>query len=193
MSRTTIKPTKMPKGTKAEYLRYFGELTTEYHARADRLEARLLAGGTIKGSPDLNIQTPSWEIGDVCCFTDVTKDELQAVLPPLFDALRRVQRAQNAAMAAQRVKRQERLALASQGLELMLSGYLTERADHEARTEAMIDRWLGQMLGPCSWSERDHFGHVCQKPVPWTKLDMGGGRSQGSSARSLHLVKRCEP
>lgn len=189
MSSTRIAKTEMPGSSKAEYLRYFWESTEEYHARADRLEARLL-GGTMKGSPDINIQIPSWEIGDVCCFTNATKEELQAALPPLFDALRRLERVHGAAMAAQHVRRQERLSLAAQGLEVMLSSYLSKRPKQEEHTELMIDRWLGQMLGPCRWSERDHFGHPCQKPVPWTKVDMGGGRSQGSSARSLHLMKR---
>lgn len=137
----------------------------------------------------MSVQLPSWEIGDICCFTNATKAELQQVLPPLFDALRRLWRAQSAATAAQRVKRQDRLALASRGIKDMLAVYLADRQD---QAEPMIDDWLGQMLGPCSWGTRDHFGHSCQKPVPWTKVDMGGGRSQGPSARSLHIVEQSE-
>src|SRR5690625_29926 len=190
MPRTRIKTTKMPGSSKAEYLRYFRESAEEYHARADRLERRLLGGGTIKGSPDLQFQLPSWEIGDVCCFTDASKVELQAVLPPLFDSLRRVERAHAAAMAAQHVRRQDRLSLAARGVEEMLFGYLKKRPGQDEHTENMIDRWLGQMLGPCRWSERDHFDYVCQKPVPWTKVDMGGGRSKGSSARTLYVVRK---
>lgn len=45
-----VAKTTIPKSTKAEYLRYFRQSAEEYCARADRLEARLLAGKTIKGS-----------------------------------------------------------------------------------------------------------------------------------------------
>ncbi|WP_309082315.1 hypothetical protein [Zhihengliuella sp.] len=92
-------------------------------------------------------------------------------------------------MAARDFRRGSRLGLGTQGVDAMLSQYLADRPGHAAATEQKIDGWLGQMLGPCTWSAHEHFGSRCQKPVPWTKVDMGGGRSEGASARTLYAVK----
>ncbi|WP_461142656.1 hypothetical protein [Spelaeicoccus albus] len=131
------------------------------------------------------LEKPTWELDDVCCFTNITQGELQQVLPPLFDAFRRLNRARFAAMSARHVKRSERLELAALGVDIMIAGLLErlhpERADYENVAEEIIDSWLEPMFGPCRWSEFDHFGHRCRKPVDWTHADMGGGHSVRSA------------
>jgi hypothetical protein len=176
MPKRIIKATKWPSYTRSDYLRYFRELTEEYLARAARIEKRLLAGGTIIGSPDWGIYSPTCEFEDALCLTDLTKADLQAVLPDFFDAYRRLTRAQTAGSRARRVKRPERLSICSGGLDSMLKVYL-EGWVWPSNAESQIDEWLGRLTGPCTWSEHDHFGHQCQKPVEWPWNEMGGGRS----------------
>lgn len=177
MSPTQIRRTARPMAsTEVEYLRYFSQLADEHTARAQRLETRLIAGKTATGSPDFNVDKPSWELDDVCCYTSVSLAELQTVLPDLFDGYRRYARALRAATAALHVRRRDRLATAARGLDALLDDYLAETTVDES-TERLIDRWLENMVGPCTWSTHDHHGYVCQKPVPWTKADVGGGRS----------------
>lgn len=75
--------------TDAEFLRYFDELRVECDAWTSRLEARLLAGESARGSPDLFVEPPRWAFDDPLCFTTVTEEQARDVLPPLFDAVRR--------------------------------------------------------------------------------------------------------
>lgn len=175
---TVIKPTVTPRYSSAgEYMRYFTELAAEYTARAERLEARLSAGGTLKGSPDGHmIARPSTEFEDVMCFTRVRGDELRRILPPLFDAYRRIRRAQQVALRAQRIARKHRMGIAEVGIDYMLTGELHDPRS-AANTENEIDQWLDSMTGACTWSEKDHLGHKCRKPLYWSHADLGGGRS----------------
>lgn len=160
---TVIKPSKAPRASTArEYVRYFTKLAAEYNARAERLEARVLAGRTIKGSPDYTASTrPSTELEDILCFTRIRRCELERVLPLLFDAYRRASRARHVAVRAQHIPRQRRLELVAGGLEQVLDGELYDPR-FDVSTENEIDYWLDSMTGQCTWSAKDHWG----APVP---------------------------
>ncbi len=176
MTRITVRRRK-PRLTdsKKDFVKFFNELAVEFNDRANRLEPRLLSGGTSHGSPDRNVESPEWEIGDVRCFTDITEAETRAALVPLFNAYRRLARAQSAGQAAVGVKRARRQELAAQGLDSLLTALVGPGTPSWA--EQVIDRWLEPMFAQCRWSEADHFGKTCMKPVPWTKSDVSGGRS----------------
>lgn len=177
MTKQISRTTKRPGFTADVYLGYFRELTAEYAARRARLEQRLLAGATEKqvSLNDVNVEIPIWELEDVCCYTNITLTELQSVLVPLFDEVRRHDRVCRAILHARAVPRRDRLALAAKGLEHVLRGIplVADGRDIEGR----IDRWVAGMFGECTFSEHEHFGRTCQKPVSWTPADIGAGRS----------------
>lgn len=174
-----IMKTKMPKDvTVAEYMRYFRDLADEYAARAARLEERVASERPLRSVKpvfkDLNVERPRWEIEDVCCFTTITKQQLQQVLPPLFDAMRRHSRVCARLAALSEEGRVARLRAAGWSDEEIAS--IPDDGDRRS-LESEIDEWLDGMVGPCRWKKADHLGRTCQKPVPWSKEDMGGGRS----------------
>jgi hypothetical protein len=168
---------RMPRAsTKTEYLRYFRDLTKEYNLRADRIESLMLAGETSRRvlARDFNVGRPTWELDDVLCRTNVVQVELEAVLPPLFDSLRRLRLAQAAVAHADEFRRGDRLALAAQGLDALISAYLLG-SDKAARlVEKEISELLEPMHAVCRWPTRDHAaGGKCRKPAPWNKVGMG--------------------
>lgn len=171
-------PTGSPAPVKRNaYLRYFSEVCDEYTSHAEKLETRLLDGRAVRGHPLKRISNPACELDDVCCITAVTHAELREVLPSMFDAYRRLERARAALSEAYRVSRPKRLELATEGLDVLMEG-LGVGTEVEAEIERTIDQWLDGMMGPCQWSDADHYSSRCRKPVPWSKAAMGGGRSE---------------
>lgn len=158
------------------YLAYFSNIGAEYDRQAEWLETRLLAGSAPKSFAMKQISNPSQALEDACCFTTVSKEQLQTVVPSMFDSYRRLKRAEIAYGRVKRVPKRPRLELASGGLQAMLDSLGVDSVV-EAGIEREIDARLDGMFGACTWSRNSHLGSICRKPVAWTKTDMGGGRS----------------
>lgn len=158
------------------YLAYFSNIGTEYDRQAEWLETRLLAGSAPKSFAMKQISNPAQALEDVCCFTTVSKEQLQTVVPSMFASYRRLKRAEIAYSRVKRVPKQRRLELAAGGLQAMLDS-LGVDSIVDADIEWEIDDRLEGMFGACAWSGSSHLGSICRKPVAWSKADMGGGRS----------------
>lgn len=178
MTKQIRRTTKRSGFTADAYLDYFRELAAEYDARAARIERCLPSGVGKKQtlSRDFYPASPAWELTDVCCYTDVTLAQLQLVLPVLFDAVRRHDRARSAVSKARQLSRIRRLPMPGESRTELLDE--VRATDYDASVvEERIDKWLAEMFGPCTFSEYEHFGQTCSKPVAWTPADIGAGRS----------------